>query len=76
MPQEPICVPIGTEISFIYTNWQGRTEKRRVKVLGLYYGCNEWHIDPTLFLYGYDLSRNVYRYFAVVEIDASTIAKG
>jgi hypothetical protein len=72
---EPISLHPTEEVSFDYTNWRGKRERRRVRVIRFCYGSNEWHTEPTMFMYAYDLSRRVYRYFAVVEIDAATICK-
>lgn len=56
------------EISFTYTNWKGETKERRAVFTLLQWGCNEWHKEPQLLIYGYDLDKKAPRTYAAKDI--------
>lgn len=55
-------------ISFVYTNWKGEVETRRVEPIKLYYGSTEWHPKEQWLLEAMDLDKGAIRQFAVNDI--------
>ena len=56
------------EVEFTYTNWKGETKQRRAVFTTLFWGSNEWHKEPQLLIYGYDLDKRASRTYAVKDI--------
>lgn len=59
------AAPVPPLLSFVYTNWRGETERRRVRLLGLRRGSTEWHPEPQLLLRAFCLDRQKEREFAL-----------
>jgi len=60
------------EVEFTYTNWKGETKQRKAVFTTLFWGSNEWHKDPQLLIYGYDLDKKAPRTYAVKDISNLT----
>ena len=56
------------DVEFTYTNWKGETKQRRAVLTCLWWGSNEWHKEPQLLVYGYDLDKKAPRTYAVKDI--------
>jgi len=56
------------EVQFTYTNWKGETKQRKAVLTTLFWGSNEWHTEPQLLVYGYDLDKKAPRTYAVKDI--------
>jgi hypothetical protein len=56
------------EVEFTYTNWKGETKQRRAVFTLLQWGSNEWHKEPQLLVYGYDLDKKAPRTYALRDI--------
>jgi hypothetical protein len=59
---------IGVEVQFTYVNWKGKTSVRKAVFSLLQFGKNEYHPEPQLLLYGYDLDKKAPRTYAVKDI--------
>jgi hypothetical protein len=60
-------------LTFVYTNWRGKTATRRVLPVSLRYGATEWHPEPQWLLLARDLDKDEDREFAVKDIHFSTL---
>lgn len=64
---------LGAVVRFLYTNHRDVTEQRRVVVLGLQFGSNEYYREPQWLLQTFDLERKNFRSFALAKIDTETL---
>ncbi len=60
---------INKTIEFTYTNWKGNIDKRKAKVVSLFWGSTHYHPENQWLLFCYDLEKQDYRYFALVAIN-------
>jgi predicted DNA-binding transcriptional regulator YafY len=58
-----------------YTNHDGVRRWRQITPEGLRYGSNVWHPEPQYLLSAYDLERDDFRIFAVLNIHAWSLTK-
>lgn len=68
-------VKIGSTIVFTYTNWQGKTSNRRVKVKKFVFGSTEYHPQPQMLMVAHDLDKDTERTFAIAEITNLSIPR-
>ena len=68
MPVTLVPSDVGAEVQFTYTNWRGVTRERRASFSLLQFGATEYHPEPQLLLYGYDLEKKASRTYAVKDI--------
>lgn len=73
MAEEPrfgmVTFKPGDRLEFTYDNHRGETRKRKVELIGVDYGCNEFYPSPQWFLRCYDREREgVIRSFALAYI--------
>jgi hypothetical protein len=69
--RECLQIEPGAAYTFTYTNWRGRTARRRVRVLDIIWGATDWHTDPQWLLRAIDLDEppgNAERAFAMANI--------
>lgn len=55
-------------IEFDYINWQGKKGHRKVEVMDLYYGSNEYHPEEQWLLRAFDLDKAKERFFAMKDM--------
>lgn len=65
---------LGSYLEFQYTNHRGETKLRRVLVMGVDFGENEWYPQPQWLLRCWDIERNDWRSFALSNIDTETLS--
>lgn len=53
------------QIEFDYTNWKGKTSKRKAIVQRFAFGKTEWHQEEQFLMMGFDLDKKETRYFAM-----------
>lgn len=63
----------GNILEFSYENYKGVVSRRRVRLMGLDYGSNEWYPDDQWFARCYDLNKGAVRSFALAKIDAREV---
>lgn len=56
------------EVTFTYTNWKGKTSVQRALFTSLQVGSTEFHPEPQLLVYGYDLDKKALRTYAIKDI--------
>jgi len=66
---------IGNRIAFEYINHRGEVNLRRIMVLGLDYGSNEWYPNDQWFIRGFDLDTEADRSFALDRIVGADIRR-
>lgn len=64
---------VGKIYRFVYTNYNGVTETRRVRIESLSFGSNTFHREPQWLLNGHCMDRNARRTFALNDIQGDTI---
>ena len=52
-------------ITFEYTNWRGETRTRTVEPADVWFGRNEWHLEPQWFMTAADIEKGAMRDFAM-----------
>jgi len=55
-------------IEIEYTNWKGKTSKRRIIPIGISFESTEWHPEPQWLLKAHDLDKQAERDFAMRDI--------
>ena len=55
-------------ISVIYTNHRGITTTRRIRPLNVYWGKNQWHLEPQWMTDAYDEERGAIRSFTLKDM--------
>jgi predicted DNA-binding transcriptional regulator YafY len=62
--------PLGgvLEVGFIYVNWRGEKEHRRVDAVRIWFGSTKWHTESQWFLHGVDLEKQEVRDFAMKDM--------
>lgn len=53
------------EVNVYYTNYRGETASRRILPLRIWFGSNEWHIEPQWLLDAVDIEKGSERTFAM-----------
>jgi predicted DNA-binding transcriptional regulator YafY len=69
---EPIhhrAIVFGLENRFVYTNWQGVKESRRVIARYVWFGTTPHHLEPQWLLEAFDMDKRDYRTFALSDIE-------
>lgn len=69
---KPTSVLPEIPAEFVYKNYKGEVEVRRVFPRGLWYGSTDWHPEKQWFIHAYDLERKGLRDFALKDIGQST----
>lgn len=64
---------LGSLATFPYTNHRNVTETRRVIVLGIQFGENEFYRTPQWLLQTFDLDRNAFRSFSLDKINTQEL---
>lgn len=59
----------GNTLEFDYENYKGNTSHRRVQLIGLDYGSNEWYPEDQWFARCYDFDKKDFRSFALAKIN-------
>lgn len=58
------------EVIILYTNYKGKTSERRIIPEKIYFGSNEWHVEPQWLMDAYDLGKDAIRGFALKDIQS------
>ena len=58
-------------ILFLYTNWRGERDARKVTPISIRWGATKWHPEPGWLLRGYDHDKNAEREFALRDCNFS-----
>ena len=61
-------------VTFTYKNWQGKTAKRKVFPLQIWFGKTDWHPQQQWFLKAFDFEKANIRDFAIADISGWTNA--
>lgn len=56
------------EVIIYYTNYRGETSQRHIRPVKIWFGSNEWHIEPQWLLDAVDIEKGAERTFALAAI--------
>jgi hypothetical protein len=58
----------ATEVGFTYTNWKGKTSRRRAKFTSFWWGTSHYHPEPQMLIHGFDIDKQARRTYAAKDI--------